>query len=334
MRAVFVGILIAMLLAVAPVEAQANIAPVANAGSDKQVAAGTLQMLSDGGSFDLDAPAGAANNRITAFQWEVVTPAYSWIAIAGAQTAAASFTVPAQELAARYGSTIEFRLTVTDADGATASDTVTYHISTPPPRPALVRRTLTAFPAVVPRAGRYAITLTPAGFVSASTNLAVCPTGNLSSLPQSLVSLCGIGSPRTASGAFTVNAWVGDDGVTFVLYGFPNGPEFAMASVNVQTPAPTPPAQPTPAPTPETNSTVEQLTAQIEAQASHISQQATLIAELRTQLADAQAAANQDGRKDALIESQARLIESQESLLNDYRCLGGWDIHLVPGGCS
>ncbi|WP_419849363.1 hypothetical protein [Candidatus Poriferisocius sp.] len=81
-------------------------------------------------SFDPDAASDATANGIAVFQWEVVTDSYKdWLAITGARTGEASFIVPNEASIARYGQTIEFKLTVWDANPrqvATAlSDTAT-----------------------------------------------------------------------------------------------------------------------------------------------------------------------------------------------------------------
>ena len=109
-------------------------------------------------SFDADnqgeqADLGTAARGIVRYDWEVVTPAYSWVQLTPAgpsadlmQPAAADanaegyakpnamFTVPSQALAARYGQSIEFRLTVRDGDEpfATSVATVTFNINQGP----------------------------------------------------------------------------------------------------------------------------------------------------------------------------------------------------------
>ena len=86
-------------------------------------------------SFDGDDTSGG----ISAYSWEVVTESYSWLQLtpAGstpAEAVTATFTVPSASLAARYGQSIEFRLTVTDDDtpAATDSTTVTFNINQGP----------------------------------------------------------------------------------------------------------------------------------------------------------------------------------------------------------
>ena len=90
--------------------------------------------LTAGRSFDPDAADGAAANGIAVFKWEVVTDSYKdWLAITGANTASASFVVPNETSIARYGQTIEFKLTVWDANPRTNvgalsdTDTVTFN---------------------------------------------------------------------------------------------------------------------------------------------------------------------------------------------------------------
>ena len=67
-------------------------------------------------------------------RWEVVTEAYSWVSLAAPTATTTTFSVPSPALAARYGQSIEFRLTVTDNDtpAATDSTTVTFNINQGP----------------------------------------------------------------------------------------------------------------------------------------------------------------------------------------------------------
>ncbi|MDE0236727.1 MAG: hypothetical protein OXN95_05830, partial [bacterium] len=110
--------------------------------------------LDGAASFDPD-NGGSPGAGIAGWKWEVVTDAYSWIALtptadsAGAATEIttvtvprgfnktlqnATFSLPSPSLAARYGNTIEFRLTVIDDDTpqATASTTVTFNVNQGP----------------------------------------------------------------------------------------------------------------------------------------------------------------------------------------------------------
>ena len=79
-------------------------------------------------SFDPD------GGTLASQKWEVVTEAYSWLSLATPTAVTTTFTVPTPTLAARYGQSIEFRLTVTDEDtpAATASTTVTFNINQGP----------------------------------------------------------------------------------------------------------------------------------------------------------------------------------------------------------
>ena len=83
-------------------------------------------------SFDPDD--GNADCTGCTLRWEVVTEAYSWIALSTTTASPATFNVPSPALAARYGQSIEFRLTVTDNDtpAATDSTTVTFNINQGP----------------------------------------------------------------------------------------------------------------------------------------------------------------------------------------------------------
>ena len=108
-----------------PTQAQNAAPPIAIATvSSTDGVTGNLNGVS---SFD---PGGG----IAAFKWVVVTEAYSWVSITDDTTSAATFTIPTTELAARYGQTIEFKLTVTDngSPAAQSSDTTTYNINQRP----------------------------------------------------------------------------------------------------------------------------------------------------------------------------------------------------------
>ena len=83
-------------------------------------------------SFDPDD--GNATCTGCTLKWEVVTEAYSWIALSSTTTSPATFSVPSPALAARYGQSIEFKLTVTDNDTPAATDsiTITFNINQGP----------------------------------------------------------------------------------------------------------------------------------------------------------------------------------------------------------
>ena len=126
--------LVATLLALAPAstaQAQGNQAPIADAGSDEVYPVGpTVRTLHGTRSFDID----DVLQDLT-FHWEVVTPAYSWLFISSTGTplgSEATFIGPSQNEFDRYGGTITFRLTVTDPQGASGSDTVIYRFEGPP----------------------------------------------------------------------------------------------------------------------------------------------------------------------------------------------------------
>ena len=96
-----------------------NVAPVANAGADKTVNAGaTIELVADGTDSD---------GSITGYQWTQLSgPNVSLTAI---DLDAAHFSFVAPSTGAEDSTTLEFRLQVTDNDGATATDTVVFTIN-------------------------------------------------------------------------------------------------------------------------------------------------------------------------------------------------------------
>ena len=125
------GALLAMVASVliwaAPAQAQNQAPPIAIAVEGNLT--GTTQTLDGSNSFDPD-----SDGEIVAYKWEVVTEAYSWLALSDEGIASPTFTVPSLELAARYGQSIEFKLTVTDngTPAASASTTLTFEINQRP----------------------------------------------------------------------------------------------------------------------------------------------------------------------------------------------------------
>ena len=138
------GALLALLASVlvwaAPSQAQNESPPVAIASVSVTTAAsppttwGTAT-LDGSGSFDPD----DSSNQMT-YKWEIITEAYSWLAATSGSfgrftvTSNTEFSVPSPALAARYGTSIEFKLTVNDGDSpaATASTTVTFNLNQGP----------------------------------------------------------------------------------------------------------------------------------------------------------------------------------------------------------
>ena len=125
--------LLATLLTLSP-PAQAqqqNSPPIARAGADRSVPLGAGVVTLDATrSFDID-----GQNQVLRYDWEVLTPSYSWLVITPSgfpRGRQATFFGPSPAEAAQYGYTIRFRLTVTDPDGATGTDTVTFTFEGPP----------------------------------------------------------------------------------------------------------------------------------------------------------------------------------------------------------
>ena len=94
-------------------EEPTNIPPVANAGPDQTVTAGTTVSLSGARSSDPD-------GRVVSYAWTQIEPPSIHVILTGTNTVNASFPAPN----ALAGNTVVFRLTVTDDDGATHQDTV------------------------------------------------------------------------------------------------------------------------------------------------------------------------------------------------------------------
>mgnify|MGYP001594928908 FL=1 len=107
-----------------PVIPPANQAPVANAGADSSVDEGSAVTLDGSASADPD-------GSITAYEW--TQTGGTAVTLAGADTVIATFTAPMVVAA----ETLVFRLTVTDNDGATGTDTVAVSVNpvAPPNQP-------------------------------------------------------------------------------------------------------------------------------------------------------------------------------------------------------
>jgi len=125
------------LIWVAPTQAQNLNPPVAFAtvvviGDDGTANAGRGS-LDASDSFD-PGDQDVEGKGIDVFQWEVVTESYSWLSLDSYDTAVTYFDIPSADLAARYGQTIEFRVTVTDGDDPPApdSETVTFNVNQRP----------------------------------------------------------------------------------------------------------------------------------------------------------------------------------------------------------
>ena len=94
-------------------DAETNSAPTSNAGADQSVVEGSTVNLDGSGSSDSD-------GEIESYAWTLTT-SNDDVTLTGADTATASFTAPDVDA----DTALVFRLTVTDNDGATATDEVT-----------------------------------------------------------------------------------------------------------------------------------------------------------------------------------------------------------------
>ena len=92
-----------------------NVAPTASAGADQSVAAGAAVTVNGSGT-DTD-------GTIAAYKWTEVSS--SGVTLTGATTQKLTFTAPS----AATASVLEFKLTVTDDDGASASDNVKINVA-------------------------------------------------------------------------------------------------------------------------------------------------------------------------------------------------------------
>ena len=145
-----------VMIWVSPTQAQNTTPPIAIGSArvtvDATPTTAAQATLFGNQSFDPDdqgQQAAIADRGIASWRWEVVTDAYSWINLTPRNATDdadvtvtdtttprpnARFAVPSPALAARYGQTIEFRLTVTDNDNpaASTSTTVTFNINQGP----------------------------------------------------------------------------------------------------------------------------------------------------------------------------------------------------------
>lgn len=102
------------------VDISVNAAPLADAGTDQTVDPGTSVNLNGSASSDSD-------GSIASYAW--VQTSGTAVTLTGADTATPSFTAPTS------GATLVFALTVTDNEGASATDSVTVTVNQPAPPP-------------------------------------------------------------------------------------------------------------------------------------------------------------------------------------------------------
>ena len=98
------------------------------------MAIATYSVSDDGKTATLTSSSFDPGGAIASQKWEVVTEAYSWLGFSDYLAAETTFAIPSATLAARYGNSIEFKLTVTD-DGTpilTDSTTVTFNLNQGP----------------------------------------------------------------------------------------------------------------------------------------------------------------------------------------------------------
>ena len=125
LAAIAAAALFITVLATTPAtHAQQNQPPIADAGDDVVYAVGpNVRTLSANRSFDIeDGGVGSLTYR-----WEVATASYFWLTVTPTGSPSgiqANFIGPSQNEVNRFGDTIVFRLTVTDSQGATGTDTV------------------------------------------------------------------------------------------------------------------------------------------------------------------------------------------------------------------
>ncbi len=100
------------------VNSPANRAPVARAGNDQSVNAGSMVTLDGSASSDPDA------GQTLSFSWTQVSG--EGVILGNSNTATATFVAPPA------GGALEFRLTVTDGEGGVATDDITVTVNTAP----------------------------------------------------------------------------------------------------------------------------------------------------------------------------------------------------------
>ena len=201
-------------------------------------------------------------------------------------------------------------------------------------------QTLTADPSSVPEAGTYDFTLTPGGFTTTGTNLAVCATGEESVEwgQATLMQHCGgFGSSVNATGGpiSVEGVEVTDAGVTFLIFELVPDGQAALVQVNIS----------------QDDRIVDANKSEVHARDSLIAAQESLLNTYRcrfgidTQVVHGGCRGGQPARPPAEpspllgmptthdIWVRDELVASQEALLNVYRCRFDIDTQVVPDGC-
>ena len=120
LAALVVGLFCSVLSPAAHAQAQLPPTAIATVSVTTAPTTTTPGVATLDGSTSLD-----PDGSIAKYKWEVVTSSYEWLTVnhASDQAPTATFRIPSDDLAARYGPSIEFRLTVTDNGTPAATST-------------------------------------------------------------------------------------------------------------------------------------------------------------------------------------------------------------------